>query len=160
VYAAIDGATANVTSVSVTASTTALIDVVTYGIAGALSAGSSGGFGIAAAGSISLNSIHNTTDARITGSAVNTTGPVTVHATDSSTITADAGGASTAIGSGGSAPTGTGAAAASVSINSVSNTVNAVVDSSTLGDLFNRVASVDVAAASAAKIKSFALVGS
>ena len=58
------------------------------------------GVGIAIGGSVSLNEIGNTTEALVTSSTLETSGIVSVIATDNSTIWADAGAGALAIGVG------------------------------------------------------------
>ena len=158
VSAAIDHATVTAGSVTVSASTTAEIDVLAFGISGSLTAGNSFGLSLAAAGSISINDIASATTARITASTINTAGAVNVTATDSSEIDTDAGGVAAVITLGGS-PTASLSAAASVAINGIANTVNAVIEDSDIGSSPAHVASVLVEAKFTGTIDSMAFVG-
>jgi len=133
VGAFIDGST--VTSegnIGLTASSDADITALTIGIGGALAASKYGSDSFAGAGSGSGNTVANTIEARITGeSMVETTegGAITLSATDTSNINADAGGVAIAIGLGGG---GTSiAVGASVAVNDICNMVRAAIEDST-----------------------------
>src|SRR5439155_783514 len=156
------GAVVVAPNVGISSTSSTHISALTIAGSGTVSTSGSSGFVAAGAGAVSINSIGNTLDAKIDGSAVApvsvSTGALSVTATDDSHITADAGGVAAAIAAGGSATAGV-AAAASVAINSVGDTVNAVIDGSSVGTALGRVASVDVEASFTGVIKTLAVVG-
>ncbi|HEX5588659.1 MAG TPA: hypothetical protein VFX65_00020, partial [Candidatus Limnocylindrales bacterium] len=156
--AAIDDATVHVGSLTVSATSTTKIDVLAFGIAGALTAASGSGFSLAAAGSVAINDIASVIEARLLSATVDTNGAVSVTATDSSDIDADAGGAAAAIAAGSSGTVGL-AAAASIAINGIANTTRAIVDATSVGASGDRVASLTVEATSNGFIDSLAIVG-
>ena len=108
------------TGVTVTATSSATMTVITIGLAAAVTTGSSGSISVVGAGSGSGNDIANTTTAEIVASTVDTSGPVTVSATDSSSIFAVAGAASVAAG-GGSGGAANFAVGASLAFNGIEN---------------------------------------
>ncbi|MDO8955218.1 MAG: PKD domain-containing protein, partial [Gammaproteobacteria bacterium] len=111
--------------VSLTASSTASIQALTLG--GALSNG--GAVTVAAGGAGSSNTVHSGVHARLANGSlalVDQGGGLTLSATDGSTVVADAGGFAIAAGA-----TATSAAVGvSVALNTVGNTVEAVIDQS------------------------------
>ena len=121
-------------NVGLTATSTATIDAWTLAVAVGAAGGQGGGFSFAGAGSGSGNTIQNTVKAEILhGSTVTTTdaGSVTLSATDTSKIIADAGGVGVALagGEGGGASI---SAGISIAENELGNVVQAVVDHSTV----------------------------
>ena len=131
VTASIEDATVNSAGgVNVTATSGASILAVAVGVAGSLAGGEGGGIALAGAGSGSGNTIDNTIEASIKeASQVTSTGPVTLTATDGSTITAGSGTLtfSVAGGMGGGFAGSVGVAASS---NEIGNTVTAAVEDS------------------------------
>ena len=131
VTASIEDATVNPAGgVNVTATSGASILAVAVGVAGSLAGGQGGGIALAGAGSGSGNTVDNTIEASIKGaSQVTSTGPVTLTATDGSTITAGSGTLtfSVAGGMGGGFAASVGVAASS---NEIGNTVTAAVEDS------------------------------
>ena len=130
VLAVIDGSTVTVAgNVELTATSTATISALTIAGTGGVAGGQGAGFTFSGAGSGSGNTIQNTTKAEIRNvSALTTTGTgsVTLKATDTSKIIADAGGVGIAIAGGqggGTALT----AGVSVAINHIQNEVSATV---------------------------------
>ena len=126
VLAVIDDSTVEANgAVQLTATSTATVDALTIAVAFAGSGGQGGGFSFSGAGSGSGNTIENVVKAGIlNGAAVTTrgTGSVTLAATDTSKIIADAGGVGIAVAGGqggGSALT----AGVSVAINGIANQV-------------------------------------
>src|SRR5262249_50313037 len=154
--ASIDGSTTTSTGgVAVTAETKAKIDALSFGIAGAIGGGESAGVGVAGAGTVSANTIHNTAQAIVKNSTVNAGGAFLVTAADGSVIDAFSGALAIAFGVGGSAGIGV-SLGVSVSINDIANKASAIVDPSTV----NSASSVLVSGTSTASINSFSVAGS
>ena len=135
IRAIIDHSTVTAASnVELTATSSATVDALTIAVAVGASGGEGKGFTFGGAGSGSGNTIKNIVEAGIkNGSKVTTngTGLVKLSATDTSTITADAGGVGIALAGGqggGTALT----AGVSVAINDIENQIRAMIDSSTV----------------------------
>jgi hypothetical protein len=156
--ASIDGSTVDdAGSVSVTANSTAAISAIT--VAGSLAGAFGGnitGVGIAFAGAISINHIHNEIHALVTGnSTISDTGAVVISATDASAIIADGGGFAIAIaGAADGIAIGVGVGA-SVAINDIGNDVLAGVENSRLLG----VRGLSVTASSQSSIDALSLMG-
>ncbi|MFO1065873.1 MAG: hypothetical protein U0892_18575 [Pirellulales bacterium] len=89
VYSLIDSVDdLNASTVSVTADTTAKIDVVSFAASVAVGAASSVGVGVAGAGAEATNSVLGATRAEIVGSTVHSSGDVNVNATNHAEIDA------------------------------------------------------------------------
>ncbi|HEY7759786.1 MAG TPA: hypothetical protein VIA64_10275 [Burkholderiales bacterium] len=124
-------------AVSVTAQSNAKIDALTVGFVGALSGGAGGGISFGGAGAVAINEIGATTEALIRGSDVIQAGSVSLTATDTSGIIADASGTgfTLALGQGLTAAISIGFA---ISANEIGNETRAVIDDSdvdTTGDV-------------------------
>ena len=155
--ASLDGTTlgssaARVGAVTVSASSSALID--SLAVAGSLagSGGGTGGISVGLAGAGSENTITNVTEALVRGASTVFAASLTVAASDSSTIDADAGSGSLALafgGSGGIAFAGT----SSWAVNLIANTVRAAIQGSTV----DTTGSVTVSASESGSIDAFAL---
>src|SRR5262249_43597413 len=116
--------------------------------AGCLSAGV--GMAFAGAGAASINTISNTTEARLTGGSVVSAGVghfLQVKAEDDARIKADAGALSVGI-SGGAALRGTGTLGASIAVNTITDTARATIDGATASS----GGGVDVRASSGAHV--------
>jgi hypothetical protein len=154
--------------VSVVAAGGAVIDVLTIGIAGAITAGSGGGIAFAGAGSASVNSIASQVQALVESSTIDTAGGVTVAATDSTRIIADAGAGalSVAVGTGVSAGIAVGISAAVNQVGDVvvdgvkrKHFVLAAIRGSVVGSDDKPAASTTVAATSTAAITALTVTG-
>ena len=154
--ATIDESEVDITGNSdITATSNAKIDSLTMGGSGTLNiAQNGGGFAFAGAFAASGNRINNTiTAGLLNGAKLDVSGTARIAAIDDSDIVADAGGIGVAFAlntqfSGGLS------FGAGVAINDINNTVNAVVDNSTLA-----AASTSIAAQSEAKIEALTLAG-
>ena len=123
---------ANVTGddVTVEATSTAVIDAFTLGVAGAINA-DGGAVALAGAGSGSGNFITGGVNAIIDPSTITATGAVTVTATDSSSIDATAGAASISINVGTGTNVGVGLGIA-LAINEIDREALAIIDDTTV----------------------------
>ncbi len=142
---------------NLTAISTATVNSLTVGIGGAMGGGDGGGVTLAGAGSGSGNSISTTVEASISDASTVTTlgtGAIMLSATDSSTITADAGGVSFALGGGQGGGIGV-AVGVSVAVNEINNTISAAIDSSTASS----AGTVQLSATSNATVDSLTLAG-
>ncbi|MEP0981787.1 Ig-like domain-containing protein [Leptolyngbya sp. FACHB-17] len=136
---------------TVTATNTSEIYAVVAGGSGAANSDLNTGI----AGAVTINEITNTTKAYIANSTTTIAGAITVSATDSSTLHADAGGVALAIAFKPESNAASLSAGVGVSVNDVTNTVSAYVDKSTLTAAGN----VAVTATSTGTIDAFALGG-
>ncbi|HEV8062517.1 MAG TPA: hypothetical protein VGP68_21740, partial [Gemmataceae bacterium] len=156
ITAAIEDSTVNsFAGVSVTASSDASILAVSVGVAGALAGGEGGGIALAGAGSGSGNTINNVIEASIKGaSQVTSGGPLTLSATDNSSITAGAGSLTFAVagGQGGGFAGSIGVAAAS---NDIGNTVTAAIEDATV----HSAGTVDISATNSSTILAVTVAG-
>ncbi|HEX5590080.1 MAG TPA: hypothetical protein VFX65_07310, partial [Candidatus Limnocylindrales bacterium] len=175
VTAAIDGSTVDTSGlVTVSATSSALIDAVAIGMAAALSGGTGAGVALSGAGSAATNTIANTVEARIRTGAITTSGfDVLVWAKDSSTITAVAGAAAASITGGGGGGLGV-AVGASFSANKIgdpsgcvtlagacrAHAIRAVVDTtSVVGTALDPVGKLTVKAESTGVINALTYAG-
>ncbi|MCA9138153.1 MAG: hypothetical protein KDB00_15385, partial [Planctomycetales bacterium] len=133
VRALITGSDVTAAAGQVTLTATENASIQSLSIGGAVSVGAAAVLGenVAGAGAGSYSTIGNTVEAEVTGGAiVHAGGPVTISATDSSTIIANAGGAAAGVGAG---IVGVSVAVGgSVVRNEVANTVRASVDGATV----------------------------
>ena len=159
VNAKIDSSTVSVNStgdVKINAEAKGKIKAFTLGAAVAAASGTSGG-GIAGAGSGSVNLIHNSVAATVSGdsSVTTTSGDVTLTATDTTEIEANAGGFALALSKSTSGQAASLAVGGSFAVNKIDSTVNADIDDSDLtsgGD-------VKLTATGAATISALTLAG-
>ena len=143
-------------AVSLTATSNAEIDAFTLGIAVAGGVSGLASIDLAGAGSVSINNIHTSVQATITGgSTVSQSTSVTLSATDNATIDAAAGSAALSIAAGGVAGVGN-SLAASLAKNTVADNVRASIDGSTV----NSTGAIGLTAQSTATIKSVTIAGS
>ncbi|MFO7617339.1 MAG: hypothetical protein R6V75_08800, partial [Bacteroidales bacterium] len=139
----IDGATVNAAgNIELTAVSAATIDSLTIG--GAIAVGASGGgsgYAGAAAGAAAYNRIENTIESFIkgVGSITSATGDLTLTATDSAAIIADAVGGSIAVGASGASTGGALSIGVSIAHNTISNRTLATIDNSALGSPDNAI---------------------
>jgi len=161
VKALIDSSTVTAESdVILSATSTAVIDALALGGAGAGAGGAGAGLtgAVAGAGAGTINTINLSIEASIKNNSTVTANnsDVTLTATDSSTITADAGGVAVAIAANlGAGATGSGVIGAAVSTNTVNNSIEALIDDSTV----TAQSDVILNATSTAEIDAFALGG-
>jgi len=121
--------------ITIGATSMAQIDSLTIG--GAIAVGASGGgsgYAGAAAGAAAYNRIENTIESFIkgVGSITSATGDLTLTATDSAAIIADAVGGSIAVGAGGASTGGALSIGVSIARNTISNQTLAYIDNSAL----------------------------
>ena len=119
-------------AVTVEATSTSVIDSIAATAVLAVGAGSGPGVGISLAGSVSLGKITNSVEALVRNSSVVYTGSgfdLVVRATDTSSISGDAGSGSLAVGAG-SGPGVAVSGAGSIGINEIANIVRASVSDS------------------------------
>ena len=136
--------------VSVTATNAADIQTIAIGLAVAVKGGESNKLSLTGAGSVSINTIDNTTEAIVSGGGVDAGGDLVVSATAASTILAIAGAIGVTVSGGNGAAFGI-----SVVVNDVSNTVRAHIDTATV-----RAADVAVTAGSTVAVRGVAVAGS
>ncbi len=144
-------------SLSLNAQSTASISALSFGIAGAFAAGIGAGVAFSAGGSGSVNGINDTISAQVQdGSTVSVgSGDADLSAGDTSTINSKAGGAALS-GSFGGGGAGSASVGVAVSTNQTGNTIQAIVDDSSLNA---HAGNVNLSAASSATIKALAVGG-
>ena len=140
--------------VDVSAASSADIDVLALGVAGALSGGLGGGVALAGAGAGSGNKITNTIEALLTNSEVNSGSSVKLKAEDTASITSNSGGAAVGL-SGGIGVGVSGAVGIAISSNDIANTVRSSIDTSQV----DAAEKVDVLSMSDSDIDVFAVGG-
>jgi hypothetical protein len=157
VLATVDGATVRSTGLDVEADSAARVTVLALGAGGALSIADSSSKALVGAGAGSSNTIQDTVEASLRGGSTVTTssGAVTLGAQDASQITADAGGfaLTAAGGKGGGTALSVGA---SVAVNSITNSVQALIDPATVSG----GGGVDLSALETATIQALTIAGS
>ncbi|MGH3371710.1 MAG: hypothetical protein ACRDPR_17090, partial [Nocardioidaceae bacterium] len=154
-----DNPTSSITAtagVSISATSEAVIDVLTVGVAAAVKNGSQG-LSITGAGSASVNFITNTVKAELENTEVTPGGNVDVVATDASRIRADGGAVAFSLTFGKSAGLQL-AVGIGLAISEITNTVEAKVHYSHIGIPETRAGAVQVRAESTAVIESLAVV--
>src|SRR6266545_1109871 len=155
VHAALNAPVVAPGGISLTATTSvAHIDSFAFGLAGAVSLGSFGGFSLAGAGAAVANTVTNTVESLVSNVNLAGAGPLTLTATDDARIKGVAGGLAVSVG--GQVSIGVGA---SFAINTVSNTVHSIVESSTLGTTAAPVGAVSLGAAERTVTDAKVLVG-
>ncbi|MBW2349253.1 MAG: hypothetical protein JRF59_15685, partial [Deltaproteobacteria bacterium] len=112
-------------------------EIQSVSMAGAISVGASGtgsGFALGGAGAASFNEIDNTIEAYVkaTGGITSASGEITIEATDSAEILANAVGGSIVVGAGGSSSGGALSIGVSLAHNTISNRTLAYIDNSGL----------------------------
>ena len=120
--------------ISVTSTSAVTIDALTIGGAGAVATGSGTDLAFAGAGAGSGNTIENTIEAAVkNNSTINANNnALTLTATDTSTIIADAGGVALAVGTSGNKTAGALSIGASIADNEITNSTSAYIDGGTV----------------------------
>src|SRR6266545_539570 len=150
VHAALNAPVVAPGGISLTATTSvAHIDSFAFGLAGAVSLGSFGGFSLAGAGAAVANTVTNTVESLVSNVNLAGAGPLTLTATDDARIKGVAGGLAVSVG--GQVSIGVGA---SFAINTVSNTVHSIVESSTLGTTAAPLGGVSLGGAAGAAVNT------
>ncbi len=134
-------------SLTVNAATAVAIEGLAVGIAGGVSAGSGSSFSFSGAGAGTASFITNETRAELSGVTTDVAGAISVVASDSSKIRADAGAGAFSI-AGGSSGGVSGAVGAGVVRSEIANTVRAIVEGSSLGTAVDPEGDVEVIATS------------